>query len=37
MTSITGPRTIGRMPLMTAFCSTVTSVVMRVIREEVSK
>ena len=36
-TSITGPRTTGRKPLLMAFCSTVTSVVRRVTREDVSK
>ena len=37
MTSITGPRTMGRKPPLMAFCSTVTSVVIRVTREAVSK
>ena len=37
MMSITGPRTMGRMPPVMAFCMTVMSVVMRVIREEVLK
>ena len=36
-TSSTGPRTSGRSPPFTAFCITVTSVVMRVTSEEVSK
>ena len=36
-TSITGPRTMGRKPLLIAFCNTVTSVVIRVTSEEVSK
>ena len=35
--SIIGPRTIGRKPPLMAFCRTVTSVVMRVISDEVSK
>ena len=34
ITSITGPRTIGRKPPLTAFCSTVTSVVIRITRDE---
>ena len=37
ITSIMGLRTTGRSPPLTAFWSTVTSVVMRVTREEVSK
>ena len=36
-TSITGPRTKGRSPAFTAFCITVTSVVIRVTREGVEK
>ena len=36
ITSITGERTSGRSPPLTAFCSTVTSVVMRVTSEDVS-
>ena len=32
-----GPRTMGRKPPLMAFCTTVTSVVIRVMREEVSK
>ena len=35
--SITGLRIRGRKPPLTAFCSTVTSVVIRVTREDVSK
>ena len=35
MSSMTGPRTSGRMPLQIAFCSTVTSFVSRVTSEEV--
>lgn len=37
MQSMTGLRTRGRRPPFTAFCRTVTSVVMRVTRLEVSK
>ena len=35
--SMTGPRVMGRVPPTRAFCITVISVVIRVIREEVSK
>ena len=35
-TSMDGPRTMGRKPPLMAFCSTDTSVVMRVISDEVS-
>ena len=37
MTSMTGPRTNGRKPPFIAFCKTVTSVVIRVTRDELSK
>ena len=37
MMSITGPRTMGRKPALRAFWITVTSVVMRVTSEDVSK
>ena len=37
MTSMMGPRIIGRKPVTMAFWMTVTSVVMRVTSEEVSK
>ena len=37
ISSITGLRTSGRRPPLTAFCKTVTSVVMRVMSEEVAK
>ena len=37
ITSITGPRIIGRKPVVIAFWMTVTSVVMRVTRLDVSK
>ena len=37
MTSMTGLRTSGLTPPITAFCMTVTSVVMRVTRPELSK
>ena len=36
MISMEGPRTMGRSPPLTAFCSTVISVVIRVISDEVS-
>ncbi len=36
-TSMTGPLSMGLKPITRAFCITVTSVVMRVTREDVSK
>ena len=36
-TSMTGPRTIGRRPVLMTFCMTLTSLVMRVISDALSK